>query len=78
MRGHYVFADFVRPQNSSVPVARLVVGQTLASWQFTVRTSAFAPDVGAFTSIASFGVDQVGNLYIVDLDGEIFVVEAAS
>ena len=26
--------------------------------------------------LASFGLDQSGNLYIVDLDGEIFRIEA--
>ena len=78
LRGQYIFADFVRPQIWSVPIARLVIGQTLPSTQFTIRTTAFAPDVGAFTSIASFGVDQSGNLYIVDLDGEIFVIEPAA
>ena len=30
---------------------------------------------GAFTNIVSFGTDRAGNLYIVDFDGEIFVLE---
>lgn len=76
LRGQYVFADFVRPNLWSIPVSRLTAGQTLASGQFTLRNADFRPDAGAFTNIASFGVDQAGNLYIVDLDGEIFVLEA--
>ena len=32
----------------------------------------FTPDVGSIGSIASFGEDAAGNLYIVDLDGEVF------
>ncbi len=34
----------------------------------------FTPDVGAFSLISSFGEDDAGNLYIVDLDGEIFLL----
>ena len=41
------------------------------------RLASFAPDAGAFTNIVSFGVDRAGNLYIVDIDGEIFVIERA-
>jgi hypothetical protein len=40
-----------------------------------VRTSAFAPTGSSINNIASFGEDQSRNLYIVDYDGEIFVVE---
>ena len=75
LRGLYVFADFVRPNVWSVPVSRLQPGVTLPSSEFTVRNADFAPDVGEFTNIASFGVDAVGNLYLLDLDGEIFVIE---
>lgn len=75
LRGQYFFADYIRPNIWSVPVSRLVPGQTLPASQFILRSAAFAPNAGAFTNIASFGVDQAGNLYIVDIDGEIFVVE---
>ena len=78
LRGLYVFADFVRPNVWTVPVSRLVVGSTLPSSEFTVRNTDFAPDAGALTNIASFGVDAVGNLYLLDLDGEIFIIEPAS
>lgn len=75
LRGLYVFADFIRPNVWTVPVSRLVPGATLPSSEFTVRNTDFAPDVGALTNIASFGVDAAGNLYLLDLDGEIFVIE---
>ncbi len=75
LRGQYFFGDFVSANIWSAPVALLVQGQTLASSAFTVRRTAFAPNAGAIGNIASFGTDQTGNLYIVDLDGEIFVVE---
>lgn len=78
LRGNYFFADEVVPNVWSLPVASLVPGQTRASSEFTIRTSAFAPNAGAFTNISSFGQDQAGNLYIVDIDGEVFVVEPAT
>lgn len=75
LRGLYVFADFVRPNVWTVPVSRLVVGSTLPSTEFTVRNSDFAPDAGSLSNIVSFGVDASRNLYLVDFDGEIFVIE---
>jgi hypothetical protein len=75
LRGLYIFADFVTPNVWSVPVSRLTVGTTLPASEFTVRNADFAPGAGAFTNIVSFGVDSTNNLYLVDLDGEIFVIE---
>lgn len=37
-------------------------------------TASFRPDAGSIDHISSFGEDQRGNLYIVDYDGELFVV----
>ena len=78
LRGLYVFADFIRANVWTVPASRLAVGSTLSSAEFTVRNTDFAPNAGALTSIASFGVDTTGNLYLLDLDGEIFIIEPAS
>lgn len=77
LQGHYIFGDFIAGAIWSIPVASLVQGQTFASNRFTVRTAEFAPATGTIDNIASFGVDQAGNLYIVDYDGEIFVIEPA-
>ena len=75
LRGQYVFADFVTPNIWSLPATSLVQGTTIPSTQFAVRTADFAPNAGSYDNIASFGLDQAGNLYIVDLDGEVFVIE---
>ena len=40
-----------------------------------MRRTDLTPNVGTIGNIPSFGVDQAGNLYIVDFDGEIFRVE---
>lgn len=79
LQGLYIFGDFVGGAIWSVPAASLVQGQTFASSGFTIRTTTFAPPSGQGTidNIASFGVDASGNLYIVDFDGEIFVIEPA-
>lgn len=76
LRGQYIFADFVRPNIWSFPISRISLGATLASSQFTLRNADFTPNLGAINNVASFGVDQAGNLYIVDFDGEIFRIEA--
>jgi hypothetical protein len=75
LQGQYFFADFISRNIWSIPVARANIGQTLPSSEFTLRNAGFAPDQGTINSIVSFGVDQQGNLYIVDFDGEIFRVE---
>ena len=77
LRGQYIFGDFVNGNLWSLPIARISLGQTLPSSQFTVRRTSFAPAQGTINNIASFGVDEQGNLYIVDFDGEIFRIEPA-
>jgi glucose/arabinose dehydrogenase len=78
LQGQYIFGDFVRGAIWSLPVASFVQGQTVNSSQFVVRTQDFAPaGGGAIGNVASFGVDRANNLYIVDFDGEIFVIEPA-
>jgi len=75
LQGLYIFGDFVRGRLWSVPASSLVFGQTLPSSAFTVRNTDFTPNAGAIGNVASFGEDQRRNLYIVDYDGEIFVIE---
>lgn len=75
LRDRYVFADFVRGNIWTVPSASLVDGQTLNSSQFERRNEDFAPDAGTINQLVSFGEDNAGNLYIVDFDGEIFIVQ---
>jgi glucose/arabinose dehydrogenase len=76
LRGQYIFGDFVSGNIWSFPVSRVSVGTTLPSSQFVLRRADFAPAAGTIDNIAAFGLDQAGNLYIVDLDGEIFRIEA--
>lgn len=77
LQGQYVFADFISGNLWSIPATSLVQGQTFASSGFTLRNASFAPPTGTINNVASFGVDQSNNLYIVDYDGEIFVIEPA-
>lgn len=74
LQGHYVFGDFVSGNIWTVPFADLVAGQTLPSSRFAVRNEDFAPDAGTISNIASFGEDSAGNLFIVSIGGDIFMV----
>lgn len=76
LRGQYFFADFITGNIWSFPISRASIGSTIPSSQFILRRADFTPNAGAIGNIASFGLDQAGNLYIVDFDGEIFRVEA--
>lgn len=42
--------------------------------EFQDRTAELIPDIGSINNISSFGEDAGGELYIVDLDGEIFKI----
>jgi Ca2+-binding RTX toxin-like protein len=64
--GTYFFGDFSAGKIWSFRYNGSAVSQ------FTDRTSQLRPNAGAINQIASFGEDAAGNLYIVDLDGEIF------
>jgi glucose/arabinose dehydrogenase len=77
LRGQYIFGDFISGNLWSFPIAQAAIGQTLQGAQFTLRNTDFAPNAGTIDNPACFGVDQAGNLYIVDLDGEIFRIEPA-
>lgn len=74
LQGQYVFADFVSDNIWTVPFSSLVPGQTLASSRFARRNEDFAPNAGTLNSIASFGEDSAGNLFLVSLGGDIFMV----
>jgi glucose/arabinose dehydrogenase len=77
LRGRYIFADFISRNLWSVPATSLVAGQTLASTAYERRNEDFTPDTGALGQVVSFGEDAAGNLYIVDFDGDIFLVGGA-
>jgi len=75
LRGHYVFGDFITGNLWSFPIARAAIGSTIPSSQFVLRNAAFAPNQGTIGNPVSFGIDQAGNLYIVDFDGDIFRID---
>ncbi len=76
LAGHYIFGDFISRNIWSVPAANLVQGATLGAGALTRQTDAFLPDIGAIDQLVAFGADDAGNVYIVDLDGEIFRLES--
>jgi glucose/arabinose dehydrogenase len=75
LQGQYLFADYIAENVWSIPEAQLVPGQTQPASQFTRRNDEFAPDFGTLDGIAAFGVDAAGEVYLVDLDGDIFRIE---
>lgn len=68
LQGTYFFADFTSERIWSFKYT----GSGISN--FTERTQEFIPDQGSIDSIASFGRDANGILYVVDLGGEIFQV----
>ena len=74
LQGTYFFADFASDQiwslrfDNSDPTSFDGTNFTdLTNWTGMIPT-----DFGNINDIASFGEDNLGNLYIVDLGGEIF------
>jgi len=78
LQGIYIFSDFVTANIWGIPEADLINGQTVSASEFQILTSDFIPDVGAITNVSSFGTDDVGNLYILDISGDIFRLEAGN
>lgn len=78
LRGEYIFADFVSGNVWSVPVIRLLDGQTLPASEFTIRNDDFLPDQGDLRRVTSFGIDADNDLYIVTILGDVFRLEVLS
>lgn len=68
LQGKYFFADYVNQKVWSITRA----GSTYTG--LTDWTTQFNPAVGNINGVSSFGEDEDGNLYLVDLDGEVFRV----
>jgi glucose/arabinose dehydrogenase len=81
LQGQYIFADFGSNNLWTIPVANLVTasgnGTTILGADFTNRNTAFTPDTGAgsMASVVAVGTDQDGNIYFVDIGGEVFRLE---
>ena len=76
LQNRYVFSDFVTANLWSIPTADIAQGATIAAADFQIETDNFAPDIGGFDNVSSFGEDDAGELYILDFDGEVFAVES--
>ncbi|NIJ39028.1 hypothetical protein FHR22_003762 [Sphingopyxis panaciterrae] len=74
LQGQYVFGDFISGNIWTVPFSSLVAGQTLPSSRFARRNEDFLPDAGTIDQLASFGEDSAGNLFLIGLGGDIFMV----
>lgn len=68
LQGVYFFGDYVTEQVWTFRYDG--VNKT----EFTNRTVEMMPDFGTINDVSSFGEDAQGNLYIVDLGGEIFKI----
>ena len=65
LHGQYFFADFVSGRISTLRFDG-------SSWIATDRTAQISADAGTINSPSSFGEDARGNLYVVDIGGEVF------
>lgn len=74
LAGSYVFADYVNGHIWTLPAASLVQGMLYPAGSYERRNLDFTPDAGTIDQIVSFGEDNAGNLYIVDIAGEVFEV----
>lgn len=77
LAGSYVFGDFVSGNIWTVPAAALVAGSLYPSSNYERRNADFTPDAGTIDQLASFGEDAQGNLYLVDLDGDVFRIDGS-
>lgn len=80
IQGHYFFADYVTERiwslvwDGSDPSGFDGTNHT----SFVDRTAELASDGAAIGEISSFGEDALGNLYVIDLGGEIFRIVAGT
>lgn len=77
LQGEYLFGDFISNNIFSFNVDGIDANATttLSTAQFNVRTEEFAPDVGSIDGLTSFGEGDNGDVYLTDIDGEVFVIE---
>lgn len=75
LQGQYIFGDYISGNLWSAPVSSLVIGSVLPATSLTARNASFTPDAGTVNSVVNFGTDVEGNLYFVDIGGELFRLE---
>lgn len=69
LQGTYIYGDFA---TAFVRGFRLENGRPTEHHDWTATLTSSLPDGQSLDSIASFGEDAAGELYVVDLDGDIF------
>ncbi|MET0308076.1 MAG: PQQ-dependent sugar dehydrogenase [Sphingomonas sp.] len=75
-RGLYIFADFASDNIWSIPVDRLIPGETRTAADFTLRNTDFAPITGVpFSGITSFAVNSAQDLYYTTIGGSMYRIE---
>ena len=80
LQGHYFFADYITNRiwslkwDGSDPTTFNGTNYT----DFIDWTDILTTDFGSITNISSFAEDSLGNLYIIDRNGEMFMISAAS
>lgn len=78
LQGQYFFADFINGRIWSFVYdgddASAFDGSNYTD--FTDWTDVLSPDAGSIDNVASFGEDADGNLYLIDLDGDVFTLRA--
>ena len=74
LRGAYMFGDFVSGNIWTIPAATLLSGAFVPTSRYERRNGDLRIDAGTVAQLASFGEDAAGNLYLVDLDGDIFQI----
>ena len=78
LQGLYFFADYGTARlwslryDGSAPAS--FDGHNYTELTDHTGEPAFTPDAGTIDSVSSFGEDNAGNLYVVDLDGDVFFV----
>jgi glucose/arabinose dehydrogenase len=82
LRGRYFFGDFIRGRLWSVlwdgtDPANLD-GSNYSDLRDHGDVPAFDPNLGTIDFISSFGEDDDGNLYVLDLEGEVFLLPGPS
>jgi len=75
LRAQYLFGDFVQPNLWSINTGVIIQGTTIPATRFQLRNADFTPNAGTIDNVVAFGTDTTNNVYLVDFDGEIFVIE---
>jgi len=66
LQGRYFFADFVNGRVWSL------IPRPSGFSELTFWSERLTADLGEVNNVASFGEDALGNLYIIDFDGDVF------